>query len=318
MDSKSDELKPIVNDAVKPSPGTAEKRKKAPIKKRIKRKKTREEGAPKAPLTGYVRFMNERREKLRIELPDKTAVEHTKIIGEEWNSMSEEAKTPYLQAYFKDKEKYIIDLKEFMNNKTLNNNDNLPAPPTTNNKKLTNGKKLPISKTQINGNGTSASTSSASNSKDTIKENCEKSTNKSQLGDNCIPIFTDEFLEHNKTVEIELRALRKSNTDYELQNSALEKHIETMKFGVEKIENENYELAEKNRLLEIYLDKLKNKLAQALSGLALPSEPQGATVDNIDKYMNDLYGMVTSNSHGPASLNKAKDIIRKLDLHIQL
>lgn len=34
--------------------------------------------------------------------------------------------------------------------------------------------------------------------------------------------------------------------------------------------------------------------------------------------MSDLQQMATSNSHGPASLNKAKDILRKLDLQIQL
>lgn len=133
-----------------------------------------------------------------------------------------------------------------------------------------------------------------------------------------IPIFTNEFLEHNKNFDMELRTLRKSKADLEQQNAVLEKHVENMKFGVEKMVNENDELQEKNRLLEIYLDKLKRKLANAFSGLAIPTEPQGATVENIEKYMNDLYKMSTSNTHGPASLNKAKDIIRKLDLQIQL
>ena len=133
-----------------------------------------------------------------------------------------------------------------------------------------------------------------------------------------IPIFTNEFLEHNKVYDMELRSLRKSKTDLEQQNSVLEKHVENMKFGVEKMITENNELEEKNRLLEIYLDKLKRKLALALATLPLPSAPNGATVDNIEKYMQDLYKMSTSNSHGPATLNKAKDIIRKLDLQIQL
>lgn len=133
-----------------------------------------------------------------------------------------------------------------------------------------------------------------------------------------IPIFTNEFLEHNKVYDMELRSLRKSKTDLEQQNSVLEKHVENMKFGVEKMITENNELEEKNRLLEIYLDKLKRKLALALATLPLPSAPNGATVENIEKYMQDLYKMSTSNSHGPATLNKAKDIIRKLDLQIQL
>lgn len=133
-----------------------------------------------------------------------------------------------------------------------------------------------------------------------------------------IPIFTNEFLEHNKVFDMELRTLRKSKADLEQQNAVLEKHVENMKFGVEKMTNENDELAEKNRLLELYLDKLKAKLAHALSGLAIPTQPNGATMDNIEKYMTDLYKMATTNTHGPASLNKAKDIIRKLDLQINL
>uniref|UniRef100_W8BGA0 High mobility group protein 20A n=1 Tax=Ceratitis capitata TaxID=7213 RepID=W8BGA0_CERCA len=133
-----------------------------------------------------------------------------------------------------------------------------------------------------------------------------------------IPIFTNEFLEHNKVFDMELRTLRKSKADLEQQNAVLEKHVENMKFGVEKMTNENDELAEKNRLLELYLEKLKTKLAHALSGLAIPTQPNGATTDNIEKYMGDLYKMATTNTHGPASLNKAKDIIRKLDLQINL
>lgn len=36
-------------------------------------------------------------------------------------------------------------------------------------------------------------------------------------GDTDIPIFTDQFLQHNKLRESELRQLRKANSDYEQQ-----------------------------------------------------------------------------------------------------
>lgn len=36
-------------------------------------------------------------------------------------------------------------------------------------------------------------------------------------GDTEIPIFTDQFLQHNKLRESELRQLRKANSDYEQQ-----------------------------------------------------------------------------------------------------
>lgn len=138
-----------------------------------------------------------------------------------------------------------------------------------------------------------------------------------RTGDYDIPIFTEEFLDNNKAVDSELRMLRKSNTDYEQQNSVLEKHVENMTNGVKKLQDEKTALRSSNDVLQVYIDRLREKLSGALSTLAIPSEP-GATIENIHKYMNDLQQMANSNSHGPASLNKAKDIIRKLNLHIQL
>lgn len=131
-----------------------------------------------------------------------------------------------------------------------------------------------------------------------------------------IPIFTDQFLEHNRQIDAELKKLRKLNTDYEHQNSVLEKHVENMQNGIGKLTNETNDLVEENKRLQRYLDVIRQKLAAALCDLAIPTEPNGANIENIDKYMNDLNEMAKSNSHGPASLNKAKDILRKIDFHI--
>ncbi len=138
-----------------------------------------------------------------------------------------------------------------------------------------------------------------------------------RIGDYDIPIFTEEFLDHNKTVDTELRLLRKSNTDYEQQNSVLEKHVENIRNGISKLENETSALMDNNQLLETYITKLRKKLTSALSGLSIPGESEPCNLQNIDKYMTLLQQMAVS-SHGPASLNKAKDIVRKLDLQIQL
>lgn len=138
-----------------------------------------------------------------------------------------------------------------------------------------------------------------------------------RIGDYDIPIFTEEFLDHNKTVDTELRLLRKSNTDYEQQNSVLEKHVENIRNGICKLENETSALKENNELLQTYITKLRKKLTSALAGLSIPGESEPCNLQNIDKYMSALQQMA-ANSHGPASLNKAKDIVRKLDLQIQL
>lgn len=63
-----------------------------PVKKRgwpkgKKRKKVLPNG-PKAPVTGYVRFLNERREQIRALHPDLPFPEITKRLGAEWSRLA--------------------------------------------------------------------------------------------------------------------------------------------------------------------------------------------------------------------------------------
>lgn len=129
-----------------------------------------------------------------------------------------------------------------------------------------------------------------------------------------IPIFTEQFLDHNRKIDSELRMLRKSNNDYEQQNAILEKHVENMKNGIARLDDETLQLHLENKKLQMYLESLRNKLVSAFATLSIPTEPAGCNPDNIDKYMNDLYLMEINQSNGHALLNKAKDIIRKVDL----
>ncbi|KAB0385956.1 hypothetical protein FD755_000912 [Muntiacus reevesi] len=65
----------------------------------IKRKKPlRDSKAPKSPLTGYVRFMNQRREQLRAKRPEVPLPEITRMLGNEWN---------------RDKERYMKELEQY-------------------------------------------------------------------------------------------------------------------------------------------------------------------------------------------------------------
>lgn len=47
---------------------------------------------PKAPVTGYVRFLNERREHMRARYPDLPFPEITKRLGAEWTRLSQHDK----------------------------------------------------------------------------------------------------------------------------------------------------------------------------------------------------------------------------------
>lgn len=52
----------------------------------------KDENAPRQPLTGYVRFLNERREKVRAENPNLTFSEITKLLGAEWSKLPAQEK----------------------------------------------------------------------------------------------------------------------------------------------------------------------------------------------------------------------------------
>lgn len=71
--------------------------------KKLTQRRINVAGAPKMPLNSYVRFMNDRREQLRREYPNRTALEHTKMIGEEWHQLSDDRRAPYMEAAAKDR-----------------------------------------------------------------------------------------------------------------------------------------------------------------------------------------------------------------------
>ena len=58
-----------------------------------KRKKLmKDENAPRQPLTGYVRFLNERREKVRTDNANLSFSEITKLLGAEWSKLPQHEK----------------------------------------------------------------------------------------------------------------------------------------------------------------------------------------------------------------------------------
>lgn len=77
-------------------------------------------------------------------------------------------------------------------------------------------------------------------------------------------------MDHNKTRDAELRQLRKSNTDYEQQNATLQKHIESMKVAIEKLESEVVQQKKNNCALQQHLDHLRTTLTNGFADVKLP------------------------------------------------
>ena len=78
-----------------------------------RRKLLKDANAPRAPLTGYVRFLNDHRDKVRGENPDLPFHEITKILGQQWSNLPQEKKQQYLDEAEKDKERYMGELEDY-------------------------------------------------------------------------------------------------------------------------------------------------------------------------------------------------------------
>lgn len=77
------------------------------------KKMKKDPNKPEYPKVGYVRYMNVRRDELRKEFPDMHHLDVTKKIGEEWMTMDDAKKQPYLDAAKEDKIRYFITVRAF-------------------------------------------------------------------------------------------------------------------------------------------------------------------------------------------------------------
>ena len=71
-----------------------------------KRRYPKGAGAPKQPLSGYVHFLNERRETVRAENPDITFSDLSKKLAAEWSALADVEKNKYNEQAKRDKDRW--------------------------------------------------------------------------------------------------------------------------------------------------------------------------------------------------------------------
>lgn len=98
-----------------------------------------------------------------------------------------------------------------------------------------------------------------------------------------------------------MRQLRKTNMEYEERNAALQKHVESMRGAVDRLEGDVMQERGRNGLLHQHLETLRQALTSSFSSVPLPgrTNPSSASVDTSDK----LYFCRTSNTNGAKSKN---------------
>ncbi|KAF7284910.1 hypothetical protein GWI33_017391 [Rhynchophorus ferrugineus] len=266
-----------------------------------KRKKPKDSTAPRQPLTGYIRYLNDRREAVRSANPTLSFADITKILAGEWSNLPSDKKQQYLDAAEQDRERYIREYEAYKQTEAYKQFNQ-----QQNDKKVKEMKdrekdelKTPIPSVSINS-----------------QPSAPKEPQEMDFGNFDIPIFTEEFLDHNKTRDAELRQLRKINTDYEQQNVILTKHIENMKTAITKLETEIMQQEKNNSSLQQHLEHLRTTLASGFGGVKLPGIKDVATLQNIDNYMTNLHSILLENSsHDTNLLQTVRDIVAKLEFN---
>ncbi|XP_024252553.1 SWI/SNF-related matrix-associated actin-dependent regulator of chromatin subfamily E member 1-related isoform X2 [Oncorhynchus tshawytscha] len=265
-----------------------------PVKKRgwpkgKKRKKVLPNG-PKAPVTGYVRFLNERREQIRAKHPDLPFPEITKRLGAEWSRLAPHDKQRFLDEAEREKLQYARELREYQQSEAYQ-----ITCAKIQDKKVKRESPSVI----INAN---SSGSAALKGSDHLSNRFD------------VPIFTEEFLDQNKAREAELRRLRKANVEFEEQNAVLQKHISDMYSAKERLEAELGQDELRTQALHRHLLAIKHTLVSSLSTVALPGTGETPSLGTLDSYLSRLSGTLESNPHEHrALLAQLHDVLSHLD-----
>ena len=228
-------------------------------------------GAPKQPLSGYVHFLNERRESVRGENPDITFSELSKKLAAEWSALPEDEKLKYNEMAKKDKDRYEVEFAEYQTTEQYKNyleSQKEQSNSNTNNSKEVEGGPASKSKKKKKTSAPAREERNSFDESDGEVSLAEPARENSNSFD--IPIFTEEFLDHNKARELELKQLRKQTGEFEEQNAVLGKHIESMKSAITKLEVETVQQRQNNAGLQHQLDQLRQMVVTQFRGLQIP------------------------------------------------
>ncbi|KAJ8343607.1 hypothetical protein SKAU_G00309360 [Synaphobranchus kaupii] len=216
--------------------------------------------------------------------------EITRMLGNEWTKLPPEEKQRYLDEAERDKERYMQELEKYQKTEAYKHFT----------RKLQDKKK-----------GKQHRDVARQVTHDSLHEKDAEGKERSVFD---IPIFTEEFLNHSKAREAEMRQLRKTNMEYEERNAALQKHVESMRGAVERLEGDVLQERSRNGLLQQHLDTLRHALTASFTGLALPGSGELPTLDTIDSYMKKLHAIILANpQEHEALINTIREVVSHLD-----
>lgn len=131
-----------------------------------------------------------------------------------------------------------------------------------------------------------------------------------------VPIFTEEFIEHSKSREQEIRQLRKDVAELERQNDLIQKNIENIRKSMGNVDMDYNGLHAQNDQIQ----KNINIMRQTLLNCFKNGNPQERIeLDNLDEYVFKMNSFLKQQgSFDDASANyfmHVKSIISKINFN---
>jgi len=242
-------------------------------------------GAPKQPLSGYVHFLNDRRESVRKETPEMSFADISKKLANEWSQLGQEEKQKYAERAEQDKERYSREFLEYQNSDQYK--DYIAKQELE--RKHDNSGEVDAKKAKKSKKSSSSAMAISSESKISLD----------------IPIFRDEFLELNKARETELRSLKKTVSEFEEQNAVLQKHVDNMKSAVSKLERDVALTSENNEALEKQLEAMKSQVLTQFMNIKVTPDIGKVTKDNVEEFVETLLKQVGKDPQLKEMVNRA-------------
>eukprot|EP00049_Salpingoeca_infusionum_P002897 m.61122 g.61122 ORF g.61122 m.61122 type:complete len:432 (+) comp11847_c0_seq3:426-1721(+) len=236
-----------------------------PKKKRAsKKRKSRDPQKPKPPRSGYVRFLTERRVGVQQQHPELPLPEITRIVASLWREASEEEKRTYNSAAEQEKEKYRAEVKAWELQQQLQQQqrqqqgqqDEAAGAQDRTDSPLSMGSHMDADSEKDKEKGSPASDaasvdgdlycslchqyfSSHHNKREHLngKKHREMLQEYGAVGVR-MKIFSDEFVQHNRARERQLRDLKKECSRLETDKIELLADMEKLKERHEKLEHD--------------------------------------------------------------------------------
>ena len=165
-----------------------------------------------------------------------------------------------------------------------------------------------------------------------VQESHSMAVSNDNSGSFDIPIFTEEFLNHNRARELELRQLRKQTSEFEEQNAVLGKHIDSMKSAISKLEVETVQQRQSNAAFQQQLDMLRlntitidfmisqlehrQMVLSAFRGVQLPGNMEAVTPATVDQFVAKLHSLTEKENvmaGQQALLTTVRDVVSRMD-----